>query len=257
MYFDEETGLLTRLVRSTPSPVGRLPVRTDYSDYRDVAGVKMPFTWTTTWLDGRSNYELSEVQPNVVIDAAMFASRRRRRRTRRPSRGPVRSLTRGWVYIDRRPEGIRQDGDNPLPREQEGFPVKQGSFLSVCVAAALALAGPVWAHHGDAGRYIEEVVDVTGVVVETQLINPHSMLVFDVTEDGKTVRWQAEMGGAQGLIRNGWAKSVQPGTRVTLTGRRVKSGAPYMNMTERARIILADTGEEVLRYSNYGEPAPQ
>ena len=72
MYFDEETGLLTRLVRSTPSPVGRLPVRTDYADYRDVAGLKMPFRWTTTWLDGRSNYELSEVQPNVAIDAAVF-----------------------------------------------------------------------------------------------------------------------------------------------------------------------------------------
>jgi outer membrane lipoprotein-sorting protein len=73
MYFDEQTGLLTRLVRSTPSVVGRLPVQTDYSDYRDVAGLKLPFKWTTTWLDGRSNFELSEVQPNVAIDAARFA----------------------------------------------------------------------------------------------------------------------------------------------------------------------------------------
>jgi len=73
MYFDEETGLLTRLVRSTPSAVGRLPVRTDYSDYRDVGGVKLPFKWTTTWLDGRSNFELTEVQTNVAVDAARFA----------------------------------------------------------------------------------------------------------------------------------------------------------------------------------------
>jgi hypothetical protein len=73
MYFDEETGLLTRLVRSTPSPVGRLPVQIDYSDYRDVGGIKMPFKWTMTWLDGRSNYELSEIQPNVTIPATRFA----------------------------------------------------------------------------------------------------------------------------------------------------------------------------------------
>lgn len=73
MYFDEETGLLTRLVRSTPSPVGRLPVRTDYSDYREVAGLMLPFRWTTTWLDGRSNFELTDVQPNVAIAPAMFA----------------------------------------------------------------------------------------------------------------------------------------------------------------------------------------
>jgi len=73
MYFDQETGLLTRLVRSTPSPVGRLPTRTDFSDYRDVAGVKMAFKWTTAWLDGRSTFELSGIQPNVAIEAARFA----------------------------------------------------------------------------------------------------------------------------------------------------------------------------------------
>lgn len=73
LYFDEETGLLTRMVRSTPSPVGRLPVQMDYSDFRDVAGVKLPFKFTMTWLDGRSNFELTEVQPNTIIDGARFA----------------------------------------------------------------------------------------------------------------------------------------------------------------------------------------
>ena len=72
LYFDEETGLLTRAVRSTPSPVGRLPVQMDYSDFREVAGVKLPFKWTMTWLDGRSNFEMSDVQPNTAIDAARF-----------------------------------------------------------------------------------------------------------------------------------------------------------------------------------------
>lgn len=73
MYFDQETGLLTRLVRSTGSPVGRLPIQVDYSDFRDVNGVKLPFKWTTTWLDGRANYEATDVQANVAIDAARFA----------------------------------------------------------------------------------------------------------------------------------------------------------------------------------------
>lgn len=73
MYFDEDTGLLTRLVRSTPSVVGRLPIQIDYADYRDVGGVTLPFKWTTTWLDGRSTFELSEIQTNVAVDAARFA----------------------------------------------------------------------------------------------------------------------------------------------------------------------------------------
>ena len=53
LYFDTETGLLVRHVRYNDSPVGRIPRQTDYSDYREVAGVKMPFKWTDTWLDGR------------------------------------------------------------------------------------------------------------------------------------------------------------------------------------------------------------
>ena len=124
--------------------------------------------------------------------------------------------------------------------------MKKSSFFAGCVAvASLALSGSVLAHHGDAGRYIEDVVEITGTVVETQLINPHAILVLDVDTNGKKVRWQAEMGGAQGLIRGGWTKDVKPGTKVTLTGRRLKSGAPYMNLTERARVVVTDTGKEV------------
>jgi hypothetical protein len=73
LYFDMDTCLLVRLVRYANSPVGRIPTQYDYSDYRDVAGVKMPFHWTMTWLDGRENVELTEVQPNAAIDPAKFA----------------------------------------------------------------------------------------------------------------------------------------------------------------------------------------
>lgn len=73
LYFDEETGLLGRLVHFADSPVGRSPTQIDYADYREVAGVKMPFRWTVTWLDGRETFELSGVQANVAIDAARFA----------------------------------------------------------------------------------------------------------------------------------------------------------------------------------------
>ncbi len=61
------------MVRYTDSPVGLSPTQVDYADYRDVSGVKMPFRWTTSWLDGRSTVELTEVQPNAPIDAAKFS----------------------------------------------------------------------------------------------------------------------------------------------------------------------------------------
>jgi len=73
LYFDKQSGLLVRQVRYTNSPVGLNPTQIDYADYRDVSGVKMPFRWTTTWTDGRSATELSQIQANAPIDAAKFA----------------------------------------------------------------------------------------------------------------------------------------------------------------------------------------
>src|SRR5439155_17300922 len=73
LYFDTESGLLVRLVRYSESVVGRTPTQMDYADYREVSGIKIPFRWTVTWLDGRENFQLSQVQPNAPIDVAMFA----------------------------------------------------------------------------------------------------------------------------------------------------------------------------------------
>src|SRR5205085_2743662 len=75
LAFDAETGLLVRMLRYGPSPDGRIVTRVDYTDYREVGntGVKMPFKWTMSWLDGRNVYALANVQPNARIDPAKFA----------------------------------------------------------------------------------------------------------------------------------------------------------------------------------------
>ncbi len=72
MYFDAQTNLLLRVVRYGRTPIGRVPTQVDYSDYREVSGVKMPFKLTFAWLDGRDAIQLSDVQTNVTIDAAKF-----------------------------------------------------------------------------------------------------------------------------------------------------------------------------------------
>lgn len=72
LYFDE-SGLLVRLVRWNRTAVGTVPTQIDYADYRDVAGVKMPFRTIVTWTDGQNSIELKEVRPNVPIDGARFA----------------------------------------------------------------------------------------------------------------------------------------------------------------------------------------
>ena len=71
-YFDE-SGLLVRMVRWTETPVGFVPTQVDYADYREVAGVKVPFRRTVSQTYMQMTVELTEVQPNVQIDAARFA----------------------------------------------------------------------------------------------------------------------------------------------------------------------------------------
>ena len=73
LYFDTTSGLLLRSVRYTDSLVGRVPVQMDYSDYRDVNGVKIPFKWISTWTDGRTVFDLTSAQVNTAVDAGKFA----------------------------------------------------------------------------------------------------------------------------------------------------------------------------------------
>ena len=72
LYFDKESGLLVRQIRYVESPVGRIPTHIDYADYREVAGVKMPYKFTVIWLDGQDTIQLTDIQTNVPIDPAKF-----------------------------------------------------------------------------------------------------------------------------------------------------------------------------------------
>ena len=73
LYFDDATGLLVRQIRYIEAGLGRATWQIDYSDYRDVAGVKMPFKWTLYWQSGKDEIELQSIQPNVTIDPSRFA----------------------------------------------------------------------------------------------------------------------------------------------------------------------------------------
>ncbi len=72
LYFDQQSGLLLRAVRAARSPIGRVPTLVEYSDYRSVEGVMMPFRITFAWLDGRDAIQLSDIKMNVTIDEAKF-----------------------------------------------------------------------------------------------------------------------------------------------------------------------------------------
>jgi hypothetical protein len=139
--------------------------------------------------------------------------------------------------------------------------MKTKALHAAVLAAGLSMMSvPVLAHHGDAGRYDENPFVITGTIVEIRMTNPHSILVFDAADaDGKVVRWQAEMSGGQVLARQfGWNKDFPKiGDKITLTGRKVKNGAPYISMAKRANIVLTDSKKEIyVGQTPPGSPIP-
>src|SRR5262245_47975508 len=73
LYFDKQSGLLSRLIHYRMSAVGRVATQIDFSDYRAVGGVMFPFKWSYAWVSGREEYTWTEAQANVAIDPAKFA----------------------------------------------------------------------------------------------------------------------------------------------------------------------------------------
>ncbi len=117
------------------------------------------------------------------------------------------------------------------------------------------LAGEVVsAHHSRTGYENERTIILTGVVTEFRWRNPHTFLVFTVTEeDGKEVEWAGEMLSIQtvtswGLTRN----SFQPGDEVTVTAFPATRGAPVsiiqkVVMTADGSVVVDQTPEEAFR----------
>jgi hypothetical protein len=73
LYFDDKSGLLVRVVRWNETQVGPVPTEINYGDYRMVAGIQMPFTWTATQTYMQMTIKLSDVAANAPVDASRFA----------------------------------------------------------------------------------------------------------------------------------------------------------------------------------------
>ncbi|HEV7902798.1 MAG TPA: c-type cytochrome [Pyrinomonadaceae bacterium] len=72
--FDMETGLLLRQTTFTPAVLNLLPEQIDYEDYRDVEGIKLPFTIRISGVDAffDSTRKFTEIKHNVPVDDARF-----------------------------------------------------------------------------------------------------------------------------------------------------------------------------------------
>jgi len=74
LFFDVETGLLVRRTTSTTTLIGTIPEQVDFSDYRDVDGLKMPFTIRVSTVDPTYSVvrKFTEIKLNVPVDPKRF-----------------------------------------------------------------------------------------------------------------------------------------------------------------------------------------
>jgi photosynthetic reaction center cytochrome c subunit len=72
LFFDAKSGLLVRMALFSNTALGLNPSEVDYSDYRELDGVEVPYHWTLTWTDGRSDFDMTEMRANVSLDADRF-----------------------------------------------------------------------------------------------------------------------------------------------------------------------------------------
>ena len=75
LYFDVETGLLVRRITYLRTMIGVIPTQWDFEDYRDVEGVKMPFTIRLSTTDAGNAFNVrkfTEIKLNGPVDDAKF-----------------------------------------------------------------------------------------------------------------------------------------------------------------------------------------
>ncbi len=72
LYFSTKSGLLVRQVILNKTPLGNLPVETDYKDYRKVDGVMIPFELHIANYENVQDIKFDNVTANISIDNSAF-----------------------------------------------------------------------------------------------------------------------------------------------------------------------------------------
>ena len=72
LFFDVKTGLLVRRYTESDTVLGKLPLQTDYEDYREVDGIKQPFLIHWSFPGRVWGRKVDEIKQNLPLDDAKF-----------------------------------------------------------------------------------------------------------------------------------------------------------------------------------------
>ena len=108
------------------------------------------------------------------------------------------------------------------------------------VLALIALAAPLFAHHGRGATYdMKKQVTLKGVVTEVSWRNPHVLIWMNVKDEtGKVVNWGFENSNVSSLAREGYNRNtLRVGEEITAV---VNPGVNGMPIGIVVKVILPD-----------------
>src|SRR5687767_3349759 len=120
-------------------------------------------------------------------------------------------------------------------------------IIVVTVVALAALSSTARAHHGGAAFDQAQTLTFEGTVTDLQFTNPHVLVFFDVTKDGKTEQWSGWLTAPTKLARAGWTKTtLKAGDVIEVSGTPHKAG----NKILQIRKLIAPGGKELPLFEN-------
>ena len=129
--------------------------------------------------------------------------------------------------------------------------------FAALIAVLFTMAGPLFAHHGDAAYMSTPTVLKDAVVTEYAWMNPHSLIKVDCKDDnGKVQHWTMEIGSTPSMTLIGWSRTtLKPGDVVTIYVFQTKNGLTVGRLN---KLVLPDGtvlgDRDASTPSRYGAP---
>jgi len=102
------------------------------------------------------------------------------------------------------------------------------------------------AHHAFTAQYDAEArIELTGVLIKVDWLNPHAYFYIDVEDEetGEITTWACELGSPVSMMRQGWTReSLVLGDTLIVEGALARDGSSSMNAS---RVVIEDTGQRL------------
>ena len=110
-------------------------------------------------------------------------------------------------------------------------------YASAAIAGVLLIVSvAAQAHHSIPAFWNpSKTIEITGVLKEMKIINPHSIFIIEVTEpNGQKTEWTGVTASGAAMFRAGWnSETLKVGTKVVVSGSAPRN--------ESAKGILIET----------------